>query len=376
MIKPLHDALSTYVGVEKKCAVSLIVPLEEGFANQKKNFIRIKDALKAAREKLEQRNLERELALRMREHFKRFEEEIDFHAGGGTFVAFIDEDDIQTFQLPFTSAQKVVVDTTFEVRDLIFTLNRLTTYWVLKLSLKDTRLYFGFEDKLFEDTDFFMPSYDNAFTERRKEYGSLYRSRIGGYDQEKKETETRKLYFKRIAEVVEEILDETPATPLFVMGTEKNIGYFRHATKLGKQVAAEIAGNYEFLTIGEIGKLVWPEVLRWVERRRFDFLKTELEEAYKAKRVAAGVEAVWKAAVDQRIRILGVERKFIQPAAVSQTNPYQIQLGDTVPEGFRLHQDLVDDIIEAAVQKKETEVVFVNPGDLEAHGRIVAITHW
>ncbi len=376
MIKPLHDALSTYVGVEKKCAVSLIVPLEEGFANQKKNFIRIKDALKEAREKVEQRKLERELALKMRAHFQRFEEEIDFHAGGGTFVAFIDEDDIQTFQLPFTTAQKVVVDTTFEVRDLIFTLNRLTTYWVLKLSLKDTRLYFGFEDKLFEDTDFFMPSYDNAFTERRKEYGSLYRSRIGGYDQEKKETETRKLYFKRIAEKVEEILDETPTIPLFVMGTEKNIGYFRHATKLGKQVAAEIPGNYEFLTIGEVGKLIWPEVLRWVERRRADFLKTELEEAYKAKRVATGIEEVWKAAVEQRIRILGVERKFIQPAAVKQDNPYQIRLGDTAPQGFRLHQDLVDDIIEAALQKKETEVVFVEPDDLKAHGRIVAITHW
>ncbi|RME39956.1 MAG: hypothetical protein D6794_03010 [Deltaproteobacteria bacterium] len=376
MIKPLRDELRKFVGVEKQCAVSLIVLLEEGFANQKKNFIRIKDALKAAREEVEKRNLERDLALKMREQFKRFEEEIDFHAGGGTFVAFIAEDDITTFQLPFTSNEKVVVDTTYEVRDLIFALNRLTAYWVLKLSLKDTRLYFGFEDKLFEDTDFFMPSYDNAFTERRKEYGSLYRSHIGGYDQEKKETETKKLYFKRIAEKVEEILEETPTIPLFVMGTEKNIGYFRNATKLGKQVAAEIPGNYEFLSTGEVGKLVWPEVQQWVAQRRRQFVKTELEEAFKEKRVATGIEEVWKAAVEQRIYILGVERGFIQPAAVSKENPYELVLGDNAPEGYEQHKDLVDDIIEAALQKKDSEVVFVNPDDLKDYGRIVAITHW
>ncbi len=376
MIKPLRNELRKFVGVEKQCAVSLIVPLEEGFANQKKNFIRIKDALKTAREEVEKRNLDRDLALRMRQQFKRFEEEIDFHAGGGTFVAFIDEDDITTFQLPFTSPEKVVVDTTYEVRDLIFTLNRLTAYWVLKLSLKDTRLYFGFEDKLFEDSDFFMPSYDNAFTERRKEYGSLYRSRIGGYDQEKKEMETRKLYFKRIADKVEEILEETPNIPLFVMGTEKNLGYFRNATKLGKQVAAEIAGNYEFLTTGEVGKLVWPEVQKWVEKRRVEFVKTQLEEAFKQKRVATGIEDVWKAAVEQRIFILGVERGFIQPAAVNNENPYELKLGEEAPEGYEQHKDLVDDIIEATLQKKDSEVVFVNPDDLKDYGRIVAITHW
>ncbi|GEM_PF-4369000 len=376
MINQLRDALRSFIGVEKLCAVSIVVPLEEGFSNQKKNFISIKDALKEARDEVARYPIDRDLALKMREQFKRFEEEIDFHAGGGTFVAFIDEDDITTFQLPFTTAKKVVVDTTFEVRDLIFTLNRLTTYWVLKLSMKNTELYFGFEDKLYAETDFFMPSYDNAFTTRRKEYGSLYRWRIGGYDQEKKEVETRKLYFKRIAEQVEEILEQTPHTPLFVMGTEKNLGYFRNTTNLGKQVASEIKGNYEFLTVGQVGKLVWPYVQEWVEKRRAQFLKEELEEAFKNKRIATGTQDVWKAAVEQRIFILGVERKFIQPAAVSNANPYELMLGTQAPDGFTPHKDLVDDIIETVLQKKDSEVVFVNPSDLEDHGRIVAITHW
>ena len=376
----LVETLNELKNDPSKCCISICVPLEEGFANNKKNAISLKNAFKEAKEKLQEFKEVSDPKIKKKalENLEQLIEEHDFHSGGGTFVAFVSENLWTFYQLPFHVKRKVIVDDTFEVKDIIFTVNRLTTYYVLQLSLNGSILYYGIEDKITRDPDFVQEAFRDKLKDKKVTI-SVYQSGIRGADDTKKVTGALKLYFKHLAEALQEHLKLDQTTPIFVLGTEKNIGYFRNETKLGKQIATWIPGNYEKLSEGQLSKIVWPHVLEWLEKRRKYFLGEQLSKAIATNKFVQGVKDVWIAAVDYNIYILGVEKGFVKEAYTLRDDPYTILFEkpeDFSPDKYDYHPDIVDDIIERVLSKKNTEVVFVSPGDLEDKNRIVAITHY
>ncbi len=377
----LVETLNQIQASNSQCCISLSIPLETGFANNKKNSLSIKNAIKEAKEKLEifseitDTNIKKQALKNLEE----FSENYEFHAGGGTFLAYISENFWTFFQVPFQVKRKVIVDDTFEVKDVIFTVNRLTTYYVLQLSLNGSILYYGIEDKLTREPTFIQERFKDTF--EGKTPMSVYQSFVRGGDDTKKSTEAKKLYFKRLAEALQKHLELDRTTPIFVLGTEKNIGYFRNETKLGKQIARWIPGNYEKLSEGQLSQIVRPEVISWLEERRKYFLEEQVSKAIASQKFHTGIRDVWKASLDYNVFVLGVEKKFLQKAYTLRANPYEIFLEE--PADFRensdkydIHPDLVDDIIEKVLSKKNTEVVFVEPDALKDKERIVAITHY
>ena len=376
----LVETLNELKNEPSKCCISICVPLEEGFANNKKNEISLKNAFKEAKEKLEnfKEVTDPKIKKKAAENLNELIENYDFHSGGGTFVAFVSENTWTFYQLPFEVKRKVIVDDTFEVKDIIFTVNRLTTYYVLQLSLNGSILYYGIENKITRDPEFIHQSFKDEYKDIKISV-SVYQSNIRGGDDTKKITEARKLYFKRLSEKLQEYLKPDQTTPIFVLGTEKNIGYFRNATKLGKQIAEWIPGNYERLSEGQLSKFIWPYVVEWLEKRRKYFLEEQLSKAIATRKFVQGIADVWTAAVNYNIFILGVEKGYVQKAYTLRDDPYRIlfeEPEDFSPEKYDYHPDIIDDIIEYVLSKKNTEVVFVSPGDLKDKKRIVAITHY
>ncbi len=377
----LVETLNQIKASDSKCCISMSIPLETGFAKNKNNSLSIKNAIKEAKEKLAnfKEVTDEKIKKDALKNLEEFSENYEFHAGGGTFLAYISEDFWTFYQVPFEVKRKVIVDDTFEVKDVIFAVNRLTTYYVLQLSLNGSILYYGIEDKLTREPTFVQESFKDTFD--GKTPISVYQSFVRGGDDTKKSTEAKKLYFKRLAEALQKHLELDQTTPIFVLGTEKNIGYFRNETRLGKQIARWIPGNYERLSEGQLSKIVWEEVLKWLEERRKYFLEEQVSKAIASKKFRSGVAEVWKAALDKNVFILGVEKKFLQKAYTLRENPYEIFFEEPSdlqenPAKYNIHPDIIDDIIEKVLDKKNTEVVFVNPGDLKDKERIVAITHY
>ncbi len=371
MVEQLLQELRHLREVQSDCCVSIIVPLKEGFAHTKENEIAIKNAFKEAERQLKQCQNNKESI----EALELLKTSYSFHSGGGTFVGFASKDYVVYFQLPFTTKPKVVVDNSFEVRDLIFTINRLTRYWVLHLSLKKPKLYIGLEKHLTDHPDFSMASYQEMFKPEGKATVSVFTHTIRGYDEAKKEQQWLQLYFKRIVDAIEPFMTER--IPLWVMGTEKDIGYFRKAFKHKERIAGEIRGNYEYLSPSQLAEIVWPEVQKYLAQQRVHFLEKTLQNAYRERLVSEGIVETWQFAMQQRIRILGVERGYVQPAWTNKNEPSEILLEKPEDEAnYHYHKDIIDDLIEAVVSIKNAEVIFFEPGQLEKQSRVVGVRFW
>src|SRR5262249_44342100 len=77
---------------------------------------------------------------------------IDYNDTLDGLVLAVNRDIAREFVLPFTLDERVVVDDTFFIRDLVHALNRARRYWVLSLSEQPTRLYAATREDLEEIT--------------------------------------------------------------------------------------------------------------------------------------------------------------------------------------------------------------------------------
>ncbi len=368
---------------EAHCKVSIIVPLDAGVPAIKKNNTKIKNAISDAIKKVKQfdelpSDKARSVRLGTISYLENLLESYDYHLGGGTFLAYASENFIHFMQMPFQVEGKVIVDDSFEIRDVIYALNRLLSYYVLQLSMDESILFYGLEDRLAKDSGFEPQVFKEKF-EGKKVPLRVYSEYIKGGDDTKKYAEAKKQYFKHLAKKLEEHLSLDDETPVFVLGTEKNIGFFKSETKLGNQIAKWIHGNFKKMSEGELSQIVWPEVLEWLEAQKEQFLTQEIDEAVSARRFATGLTEVWTQAVNGNIRYLGVEKGYVQRAFTSKENPYEVLLeepSDYSPEKYDHHPDFVDDIIEKTLSKKNSKVIFTKEGELVDRGKIVAVTHY
>lgn len=342
-------------------AVSLLSPLQRHRPGNGDDPIRLRDLVDRVR-----RRLDAELGARESTPVIRRLEEgvaaIDLRNPSDGVAVFVTPAETHVLALPFTVPERVVVDSTFETRDLARGLARSPRYRVLALAEKPTRLFEGTHSTLSEIRTGGFP----MFVEGAR--GEPLES--GGYVTHASRTEEQhRQFFRRVDRALAELAGTEPL-PIVVAGPERDLAYFDDVTEHGDWIVGRLVGSHAVTAPDRLAHLADPVVDEYLAGQRARIV-LELVEAVGSARAIVGIKPVWERAVEGRGRVLVVEEDFEYPARIVD--------GGLEPAGDVDAPEVVDDAVDELVEivlGEGGEVVFVEPGGLGEHGPVALLLRY
>jgi hypothetical protein len=358
---PLQQALRRLRQPQGWC-VSAILRTERGFQDHKKTSAKFKEAEQLALEQLEA--LAGKVAMAsFRQRFEHLTSALDFaHAQDG-FGLFFDEAGELVVHFAFPVESKVIVDQSFEIRDVLYGASRLASYFALVLGKEDARLYHGVGDRLVQVSD----RMDLSEEER------IYDDPHGAW----KFTKTRgdndnwHSFLDHIDQILGQYLHRRH-DPFVVLGTEADVNYFTNHTKHGNLLAGKRSGSYDHVSSEKILAEIEPLVAD-LSSRRVQEVMERLDSSVATGGQSRGLQDIWPLARAGRIQTLVLERNARKPGYSSSDGMALFyESNDAAPV---YHKDAMDDLAEMVLDM-QGEVVFAEPGTMDAYDHVAAILRY
>lgn len=272
----------------------------------------------------------------------------------------------KVIHLPFPVTEKVIVDNSFEVRDLLMAAKINRNYLLAVLSQNKVKTFFGYGSHLMPVTFTDMPENVKDVTNEHSFPGWDY------LDAHAYDDKNIRNYLRFIDEVIEK---ETRGSndPVLVMGDTKMIGYLKNNTRNAKRIIGYIEGNYEHATYNEIRSRIKPH-FEVFEGKEQDAAIELLQKAINTDTYSAGITEVWRSAAEAKGRLLLVEKDFRQAARFGDDS-YTILIDGEVENSRSKIADAVDDIIEM-VLLNHGDVVFLDNDKLIQYNRIALVNRY
>ena len=352
------QSMSTYP------SISILAPTHRTAPENEQDPILLKNLIREAEQRLSQEFERREYESCI-DRLWRMANRIDHRYNLDGLALYVNQYYERTFKLPFSPKARAVVDETFATRELVYAMNRNSRYWVLVLSEKPTRLYEGLGQTLIEVEE-------HGFSRYFTGPGGDEPLPAGTGVEPSAHLKERHRHFFREADKAFSKIANKDNLPLVVVGIERYHGYFDEVSKNKNRVVARVHGNYDDTPVHKLAEAVWPKVEEYFNRRRRE-VRQEIEDAFKARRFAAGVEEVWQLAHQGRGHLLIVEEGFEYPALPSEDG-WTIQPAEDTTSPSII-DDAVDEIVEAVIAKGG-HVIFLPDGELSDYGRIGLILRY
>ena len=336
-------------------SLSILLPTHRTSPDNKRDPILLKNLVTEASDRLVERLGKRDAAPMIRE-LEAQVAAVDLRRTLDGMAIFVNAEHAGVYLLPVPLSPRVVIDDTFATRDLVFAMNRSPRYWVLALSERPTRLFEGVRDTLVEVRDGGFPMvHENPEAEEPLPEMT---------ERSKLEQAWHRQFFRAVDQALAAFTKADPL-PVCVVGVERWLAYFKTVTG-HKDIAVTLTGNHDQTPPHELAKLTWPAVSDALASRRRRALDT-LDAAIGAQRFASGLGEAWRRAQEGRGQLLLVERNYHQAARFDEAGN-QLHLLAADDPGVNM-ADAVDNLIEL-VLAKQGDVVFVDDGALEGHGRV------
>jgi hypothetical protein len=331
--------------VHYRPAVSVIMPFEPKMS-LKTELIH---SLKTAADKVERDLLENypgELGALVMQKLRAIIKDLNFTTHKKSIAIYVSPVFEKILYLDITVEEKIIVDESFEIRDLVYSKKQLHKYLVLLLSNKVSRIYLGNTQtfvRIVSDTPESVSAYVNDVPERVANFSD--------------KSERKEIMMDKFLLHIDNSLDiilNAYHLPLFVVGAERVLGHFKKLSKHTAAVIDYVHGNYEEATIPELKKLLEPYIADWKIVRQKDLLN-QLDEAASSKKLVFGMRDVWREAMGHKGRLLVVEKNYMF-AAQHGGSEEMIYKATEPYNKFSYIKDAVDDLIEKVLE---------NGGDVE-----------
>jgi hypothetical protein len=291
---------------------------------------------------------------------------INLSSTGSGIAIFISESVEKIFHLPFAVSEKVIIDDSFEIRDLLYAARINRSYMLVLISRNTVTTMLGYGKSL-------VPVEMEGMPENVKDVSTLHS--LPGWDYLDKraydETNLNK-FIHFIDEVVHREL-QGDKMPVIIFGDSKILGHYRKTSKISSEALDFIEGNYEHASKQELLKRIEPSLKKLGEEEEKKAL-SELEQAAGRNQVSAGIAQVWRSAAEARGRMLLVEKDYHETARLG-ADGYTLIIDDELENVRNRMEDAVDDIIEM-VLKNGGDVVFVSDGALATFQRIAMVNRY
>ena len=245
-------------------SISLYMPAEKAGAETRKNPLRFKNLLSEAEDKLTERSVELEAALKSA---RAYIERHDFwqHQDSG-LAFFINRDGVKYYRLPYSFDERVEVGDRFYLKPLLPLLTNNNEFYLLALSLNDVKFFLGSRYGLnqIELPQDVPPSLAEALKyddpEKQTQYHSgdaggspIYHGQGVGTTDNKDEI---KRYFQQIDSGLTSALNES-STPLILAGVEFLLPIYHEVNSYNNLLEAGITGNPENVATQDLHQQAW-----------------------------------------------------------------------------------------------------------------------
>lgn len=345
-------------------SVSLIVPFEPKMSSKSDLEYRLNLLTDKVRKEL----LKTYPAERAKPVIEKLENRIrslDYSTYKKSIALFVSPVFEKTFYLDIPVEEKLIIDESFEIRDLVYSKKEIHKYLVLVVSSERGRIYLG---NTVQFIRLLSVSADHDVTYSHEDLGRAARA---SNPSEKREVLMEK-FLRHVDSSLGVILKASPL-PLFVMGAERTIGHFKKISRYANRITGFVQGNFDEASDSIIRKAIAPHVADWKKVKQEDLLH-QLDAAQGARKLAIGIDEVWHAANRQKGRLLVVEKNYTR--AVHKSNNGQVIFDkDEINDTPFYIKDAVDDIIEKVLQYGG-DVEFVDAGLLKNYSQVALIRYY
>ncbi|MBS1510293.1 MAG: hypothetical protein JST86_05590 [Bacteroidetes bacterium] len=258
--------------------------------------------------------------------------------------------------------EKIIIDESFEIRDLVYSKKQQHKYLLLLLSSNESKIFLGDNDNLVR------------IVSNRSENtnGNDTPEKVANFTDN---TSYKEMQMEKFLHHVDHVLDailNAYHLPLFVVGAKRIAGHFNSITKHSDAVVEYIHGNYEAATLPELADVLQPYIFNWKQVKQTDLLH-QLDKAASAGKMVTGIQDVWREATAHKGKLLLVEKDFMYAAEHGATE--DIIEAATSLNSFSYIKDAVDDIIEKVLQDGG-DVEFTDKDALKLYDHIALIEYY
>ena len=356
---------TTIIGQKEYPAISLLLPTHPAYPKFKIDRGHLQELVVEAERQVKAR-FSPYLSDKMMGKLSAIINDINYTQLSKGLAIYVSPHHAKVIHLPFEVTEKVVVDESFEVRDLIYAAQLNNEYLLAMITKNGVRTMFGFGENIIPVHYKDMPEGINDVINSHSLPGWDY------LDTEAYDEKNIHNFLRFTDDVLEKELKGN-GMKMIVIGDRKLLGYFKAQTKSADKIIGYVEGNYEHASNADLKRLIKP--LFDLEQRKAEVKAlTILNGAVNTGHFESGITAVWRAVEEGRGRMLLVEKDYRQVARFGDDGMSILLNHDILPSHYHL-SDAVDDLIEK-VMLMGGEIKFVQNGSLTDHQRIALITHY
>lgn len=358
------EILEVMTAVQYRPAVSVIIPFDPKMGLKAELSVYLKQTLDKVDRELQQ-DYPNETGQLVMQKLRSLVKNLNFNTLKKSIAIYVSPVFEKVLYLDIPVEEKIIVDGSFEIRDLVYSKKQLHKYLLMLLSSKECRIYLG------NSKDFvrIVSNYPGS----AEAYQNELPEKVANFSDPSARKEIMMDKFLQHMDHSLDIILRSYRLPLFVMGTDRVIGHFKKITKHEKSVVGFIPGNYEEKTPEELRSVLAPYISDWNKVMQQDIIN-QLEAAADKKKLVTGMKNVWKEAVNNRGRLLIVEKNYMYAAEQGGEKDIIYKTTETGSHHSYI-KDAVDDAIEKVLEGGG-DVEFVEPGVLTQYEHIALVLYY
>ncbi|MEJ5963001.1 hypothetical protein [Pedobacter immunditicola] len=243
--------------------------------------------------------------------------------------------------------ERIVIDESFAIRDLIYSKKQCPKYLLLLLSAKRFSIYIGNLNQL--------TKIGASIPESIYAYINEWPEKVANFtDSNDRKQIVMQKFLQHIDTDLGRVIQEYQL-PVFLMGTEKLLGHFKKISKHIDAIAGYINGNYDKMSFADLEEILKSNLEAW-QGEKDKIAVNILDTAEGRNKLVKGIEPVLAAVTNNMGKKVFVESSFVDDNGVSYK------------------RDAVDKIIEK-VMVNGGDVDFVDAERLKNYEHIALVTY-
>lgn len=350
--------------VHYRPAVSIILPFEPKMSAKTALQYSLAAAVKKVKKELDE-NYPEDTVLLMMEKLDLIVQHLNFNTHKKSIALYVSPVFEKVLYLDIVVEAKIMVDESFEIRDLVYSKKQLHKYLVLFLDGHESRIFLG-------NSDSFVRIVSNAARPIFAYTNDIPQQVANFSDKEAR----RQMMMDKFLHYIDNGLDiilNAYHLPLFVIGPEKMLGHFKAITKHKSAIIDYVYGSYGNADEKRIIEVLAPYIADWKKVLQKDLLN-QLNDAAGKKKLVTGMMGVWREAVSGKGRLLVVEKNYMY-VADRRSGKGIIAAAAGSLNKFSCIRDAVDDVIEKVLENGG-DVEFVDKGLLKDYQQIAMIKYY
>jgi len=303
-----------------------------------------------------------EMSLLVIQKLKAIIKKLDFSTHTKSIAIFVSPVFEKIYYLNINLEEKVIVNESLQIRDLVESKKQSLQFHVLLLSEKESRIYLS-------DSHSFLRIMPDSLASENANQNDSPEGIANFSDANTKKEIVMDKFLHHVDHSLDMILKHD-RLPVFVMGNEKLVEQFKNITKYNDAIIEYVHGDYEECSLEDLKKLLEPQIPDW-QKIKHESLLHQLKEAESKNKLSFGMEDVWREVMNRRGRLLLLEKQYLSDINFLASGELNYKTAEPYNK-FSNIKNSIDEMMEKVLENGG-DVELVSNGFLKDYGQIVVI---